>query len=150
MDIISGVAPNYVRTRSTGSGTPIVAIGQQFERSRRSLRDEFVQLAGLCLGELQLSNANLFPRDPIQQGARSPLFPSKGTAAYAGQGTISQTLTTITGTGTNFLREVIVGDRLRGGVANGINGIVTAVTDNVTITISTSASVSDGAFAITR
>lgn len=72
------------------------------------------------------------------RGGRAPSVP--------GAGTIVQLGNVITGTNTLFLSQCGVGDRLAGGA---INGLVVAITSNVLITLSSSATVAVGvAFAI--
>lgn len=59
----------------------------------------------------------------------------------AGGGTISQAANTVTGVGTSFVHDVFVGDRIR---ATGIDGIVTAITSGVSLTLSSSATAGPG------
>lgn len=65
------------------------------------------------------------------------------TESFAGSGTITQLLTAITGIGTAFRSEVVVGDRITSSDST-INGIVQTITDNTHLTLSTSATVEGG------
>ena len=62
------------------------------------------------------------------------------TASFAGTGMITQLLTDVTGIGTAFLSEVVVGDRITSSGST-INGIVQSITDDTNLTLDTSATV---------
>lgn len=70
------------------------------------------------------------------------------TTAYAGAGTIAQDGTAITGLSTAFMTEVVVGDKLIGGIADAINATVTVITDDTNITVDTNATVGAGTFTV--
>jgi len=63
------------------------------------------------------------------------------TASFAGTGVITQSGTTVSGVGTAFLSEVVVGDRIQ---AIGIDGIVQSIATNTSLTLNTSATVGVG------
>lgn len=68
------------------------------------------------------------------------------TTGYAGSGTVTQVGTAITGVGTAFTTEVVVGDALSG---TNISGNVTVITDNTHITVDASNSGAGAAYTIT-
>ena len=63
------------------------------------------------------------------------------TASFAGTGVITQSGTTVSGVGTAFLSEVVVGDRIQ---AIGIDGIVQSIATNTSLALDTSATVGVG------
>jgi len=65
---------------------------------------------------------------------------------FAGSGTVAQVGNDITGVGTAFLSEVVVGDVITG---VGINGTVTAITDDDTLALSSSATAEAVTYTIT-
>jgi hypothetical protein len=67
-------------------------------------------------------------------------------APFAGTGTVSQSGNAITGVGTAFLSEVVIGDVITG---TGINGAVTSITDDTNLTLSSSTTAGAVAFTIT-
>ena len=69
-------------------------------------------------------------------------------ATLNGQGLITQAANAIAGTSSLFSQEIAIGDRL---IAGGIDGVVTAITSNVLLTVSSSATVAVGvAYTIIR
>lgn len=67
------------------------------------------------------------------------------TAPYAGTGTVTQVGTAITGIGTAFQSEVVIGDTLTGTL---ISGTVTAIADNTHLTVDASNSGAGAAFTV--
>lgn len=67
-------------------------------------------------------------------------------APFAGTGTAAQAVNTLTGVGTAFLSEVVIGDVITG---TGINGTVTAIASDTSLTLSSSATAGAVAFTIT-
>ena len=65
---------------------------------------------------------------------------------FAGTGTITQSSNDVVGVGTAFQSEVVVGDVITG---TGINGTVTAITDDENLTLSSSATAGEASFTIT-
>jgi len=63
------------------------------------------------------------------------------TAQFSGTGVITQSGTTVSGVGTAFLSEVVVGDRIQ---AIGIDGIVQSIATDTSLTLDTSATVAIG------
>lgn len=77
--------------------------------------------------------------------ADSPLITS--VTGFTGTGTVAQTTITVTGIGTAFLSEIVVGDKVSG---SGFNETVTAIASNTSLTVDTSGTVGAGAtFTIT-
>ena len=68
------------------------------------------------------------------------------TSGYAGTGTVTQVGTAITGSGTAFLSEVVVGDVLSGTL---ISGTVTVITNNTNLTVDASNTGAGAAYTIT-
>lgn len=78
---------------------------------------------------------------PILIALRKALARKRTAGDKTGLGTITQAATAIVGTGTDFLSQVELGDRL---VSAGINGQVTAIVSNIALTVDSSATVAVG------
>ena len=104
-------------------------------------------LAGPPMPVYVVSGSLPFPTPLLAQ--YSDIGVTTSVVPFSGTGTITQSGTAVTGVGTAFLSEVVIGDRVST-AGNTINGIVTAITDNTHLTLSTSATVAVGvAFTIT-